>query len=122
SSSWRSTCSPSSATAASAAWRCFPRVMSTRRFVVSGTRQPLVDVALAALPVGLAQFALEQLAGWVAGEDLGEVDRRRALEAGELVAAELDQLGVGDVDALGLHHDCLHGLTPAVVRNADDGD
>src|SRR5262249_60785920 len=53
---------------------------------------PSVDAALAALPVGLPDLPLEQLARRVAGQRLGEVDRRRALVAGQALARVLDQL------------------------------
>ena len=52
-------------------------------------------------PVRLAELALEQLARRVAGQRVGEVDRLRQLVAGEVLAGERDEVGLGDVAALG---------------------
>src|SRR5437879_9206934 len=46
---------------------------------LEGAAPPLVDLALAAGPEGLAQLELLELAGGRAGQGLAELDRRRAL-------------------------------------------
>src|SRR5690606_4492267 len=82
---------------------------------------PASHVAVAALPVGGAQLALEQLAARVAGQDVGEVDRLRHLEAGDVLASEGDELLGGGIGALSPHDDGLHRLAPPLVGHTDDG-
>src|SRR4051812_23761292 len=85
------------------------RPLSHRRPVTSG-------------PVGLAQVALEDLAGGVARERLDDIHALRALVVREVLAAERDQLLLGGGDVRFQGHDALDRLTPAVVGYADDGD
>src|SRR5581483_3321173 len=59
----------------------------------AGTRS--ADLAFTALPVGLAEDELLELAGGGAGERRPELDRRRALEVGQPLAAEVDELRLG---------------------------
>ena len=51
-----------------------------------------LDLAVPALPVGLAHLALEQLARRVARQHVGEVDRLRELVASQVAAGEGDEL------------------------------
>ena len=51
-----------------------------------------VDLALLVAPVGLAQFALQDLARRIARQRLDEVDRLRQLVAGDAFACPVDQL------------------------------
>ena len=59
----------------------------------------LIDPPLVALPVGLAQLALEELAAGVARQLVDEIDRARALVAGKLVARPVDQALLGQAGA-----------------------
>ena len=57
----------------------------------------------------------------VRAQRVPELDRRRAFEVGQAVAAEVDQLGlVGGLPGP-QHHQRLDRLSPALARNADDG-
>src|SRR5690606_5498653 len=79
------------------------------------------DVAVAALPVGFAQHALEDLAAGIAGDRFDEVDRAWALEVRDALAHEADDVvGLDRLAGLG-HHDRLDLLAPLVVGHADDG-
>ena len=81
------------------------------------------DAAVAAGPVGLAQLALQHLARGVAGELGDEVDRGRALVAGEVGAGVGDEVLGGDGSAAGdADDDGLDRLAPPLVGHADDGD
>ena len=74
--------------------------------------------------VVVAQPPLVELAVLVAGELVDEVDAARALEAGEVLAAEREQL-VGErgaVDAGLRLDDREHRLAPLVVGDADGAD
>ena len=53
-----------------------------------GSRQLIgsADPAVVTLPIGFTEDALEDLAGRVAGDLLDELDRLRALEAGQVLA------------------------------------
>ncbi len=53
-----------------------------------------------AFPEGFAQFALEDLVVRIAWERVDPVDRRRALESGQPLMGERDDVGLGDVGAL----------------------
>src|SRR5437870_10644078 len=82
----------------------------------------VVDLAVAALPVGLAQLELLELARGGAREGVAQFDRRRALEVGEPFAAELDERGLVGLLAGAEHDERLHRLTPLLVGDADHGD
>ena len=62
------------------------------------------DVAAGAVPVLLAQFAFEDLAGAGDGQRVGEGDAARQFVAGDRAAAELAQLLTGNL-AAGLQDD-----------------
>ena len=72
-------------------WR--PRPARGRKASRAACSDPSVDLAVLPLPVGRPQLALEDLARRVAGEDLDEVDRRRALVVGQALAGGGDDLG-----------------------------
>ena len=57
------------------------------------------DPTVVALPVGLAQLPLEDLAGGVARQLVDEVDRRRALVVRQAGAGVGDDLGLADIGA-----------------------
>src|SRR5690606_33998864 len=76
-----------------------------------------VDGALLALPVGFAEFALENLARGVAGDLVAALHGGRALEVRQALAAEVDDLLLGHV--LGQHDEGLRGLAPLLGRDAD---
>src|SRR5689334_934815 len=82
------------------------------------------DLGAVAFPVRVAELALVELAAGVAGQLGHEVDRLRALELGEAVLAEREDLVaqlVVRLDAdLGLH-DGLDLLTPVGVGDAEHG-
>src|SRR6185312_240362 len=63
-------------------------------------------------PIGLAQRALEELAGSVARQRGDEIDRARPLEAGELVAAPFDQGRLAQGCTLAPDHDGFDSLAP----------
>src|SRR5512147_484404 len=78
-----------------------------------------VDAALLVAPVGLAQHALQDLAGGVARDRLEEVDRLRALVVRDAAAHELDDLRRARLGAR-LEDDAgLDRLAPGVVGHAD---
>src|SRR5215468_2702589 len=70
------------------------------------------DVAAGAVPVRLAQFAFEDLAGAGDGQRVGEGDAAGELVAGDLSAAELPQFLAGDFPARLQDHDGVHPLAP----------
>src|SRR5205823_6818200 len=82
----------------------------------------LVDLAVAALPVGLAQLELLQLARGRTGEGVAQLDRRGALEVGEPAPAELDERGLVGLLAGAQDDERLHGLAPLLVGHAYHGD
>src|SRR5215472_8138699 len=73
-----------------------------------------------ACPVGLAQGALEHLAGSAPRQVFDDVDRGRALVVRQAVAAEGDDVGGGELRARGRDDDGLDGLAPVLVGDADD--
>src|SRR5439155_20437650 len=70
----------------------------------------LVDLAVAALPVGLAQLELLELARGGAGEGVAQLHRRRALEVGQPFAGELDQRALVGLLARSEYDERLHRL------------
>src|SRR5580658_9200478 len=77
------------------------------------------DVAAAALPEWRAQFGLQHLAGGRQRQGRLEVDAARALVVGDQRAAVVDHRPVSQLSAWPRHHDGVHPLAPAIVRNAD---
>src|SRR5438128_9864783 len=82
----------------------------------------LVDLAVAALPVGLAQLELLELARGGAGEGVAQLDRRRAFEVGEPFTGEFHQRGLVGLLAGAEHDERFHRLTPLLVGNPDHRD
>src|SRR5438477_13204913 len=81
-----------------------------------------VDLALAAFPIRGAELELLELAGGGAGQLGSELDRRRALEVGQVGAAVLDELGLGGLGACFEDDQGLDRLAPLLVGDADDAD
>src|SRR5690348_10620642 len=80
-----------------------------------------VYLSFVPFPIGLPQFPAKNLAGRVAGQHLGEIDRFGQLVAGDPFPGPGDDLG-GRRTYAGLgHHHGLDRLAPFVVRNADHG-
>jgi hypothetical protein len=69
-------------------------------------------------PIGLPQLDFEDLTACIAGEFRHEVNGSGAFVAGQVLAAEFDDVAGRDVG--GGHHDRLHGLAPVVVGDTDD--
>src|SRR5579872_2689155 len=80
-----------------------------------------VDLSAVALPVGLAETELLQLARRRAGEGLAELHPARALEVRQIRPAVLDQLGFAHRRPLAQDDEGEHGLAPLLVGHADDG-
>src|SRR5439155_17772827 len=78
------------------------------------------DAALTPGPLALAEYELLHLSRRRLRER-PELDRVRALEVRELVAAEGDQLLLGGLCPLVQGDERLRALTPELVRDADDG-
>ena len=101
----------------SAGPRSSPRSATSCRTAEQLAARSVSGSGARALPVGLAQLPLEQLARRIARQRVHEVDRRRALVAREPLARVGDdarrRVGSG---AGPQHHDGLHRLAPALVR------
>src|SRR5690606_39991255 len=81
------------------------------------------DAPLASGPVAIAQRLLVELARRPARKLVGEVDRARALDAGEMPAAELDQLRLEFRPRGHAGHRLRHRLdllAEIVARHAED--
>src|SRR5215470_5711603 len=72
--------------------------MAGRRFRRAGP-SPSIDLALLVAPVGLAQLALEDLAGRVARQCVDEADRLGQLVACDALARPGDQFAGVELDA-----------------------
>src|SRR5690348_17089789 len=79
-----------------------------------------IHLPLATFPVRLAQLALQDLAGGIARQCLGEVDGARHLVAGDALPRVVDELLYRHGGAGFFHHDRLHRLAPLRVGHADD--
>src|ERR1700748_1155998 len=84
------------------------------------TAVSLPDRLLVALPFLLAEHVLLDLAGRGSGQ-LAELDLCRAFEFGEVLAAEPDQVLLGDVLAWLEFDERLRPLAPLLVGRGHDG-
>jgi hypothetical protein len=82
----------------------------------------LVNLAITALPVWLAQFCLQDLPRRVPRDNIDALDSRWALEAGQTLTTMCDELFLAGVIALGSDNEGQWRLTPALVGYADDSD
>src|SRR5262245_28018132 len=81
----------------------------------------LVDLPLAARPVGLAQLELLELAGRRTGQSLAELDRGRALVVRHAAAAVGDQVAGAHLIPRTQHDQRLDRLAPLLVGHTDHG-
>src|SRR5579862_3261719 len=94
-------------------------IMSAKRYPCPAERAfGFSDLPRSSGPVGLADLLALDLAGRAAGELVDELDAARDLEAGQVLAGELDDVG-GElrrarVAGVQRHHR-LHLLAPLVV-------
>src|ERR1700674_5125980 len=110
---------------ASMSWSWVAVVMRLELHEGTAARAPrlrgLVDAAASALPVLVANDELLELAGGGARKRCYEVDRCGALEVGEMLAGEFDELVLGRCHALAQNDQRLRGLAPLLAGHADHG-
>src|SRR6059058_5221087 len=89
------------------------------RGAITATVCSSVHLALAPFPERGPQLELLQLPRRGTRQLVAELDRCRALEVREPVAAMIDQVGLGGRCAGREHDERLHGLTPLLVGHTD---
>src|SRR5918993_2492641 len=95
------------------------RTECARRFSLLRSWRLLIDLLFALRPFLVAQDELLDFAGRGLGQ-LGELDSRGGLEAGDVLLAEVYDLLLGGLLPLLEHDKRLGALAPLLVRDGDD--
>src|SRR3981189_2305802 len=94
----------------------------TAALAVLRVRSPSINAAIISAPVGFTQHMLEHLSRRRARERRDDIDAGRTLEPGQSLPHKTDHIVLVYLDPGSGHDDRFHGLAPALVRHADNGD